>query len=55
MGKERKAFFAAPFNFVGFSDGESIQDICYRTQQFLKELIMLNDGKKYLTVIHGCA
>lgn len=48
-------FFYDPFNFCGFPNGERIQDVCGRTQEFLKELIKRDDGKTYLIGIHGCA
>ncbi len=55
MGEEGKAFFSDPFKFIGFPNGECIQDVCERTQGFLKELIARDDDKTYLIGIHGCA
>lgn len=55
MGDAGRSFYTDPFNFAGFPGGESIQDVCNRTQQFLKELIARNDRNNYLIGIHGCA
>lgn len=55
MGEDGKLFFMDPFNFIGFPGGERIQDVCDRTQEFLKELIKRDDDKTYLIGIHGCA
>lgn len=55
MREEDKLFFTDPFRFAGFQEGESILDVCDRTQAFLKELIAKDDGKTYLISIHGCA
>ncbi len=55
MGDEGLKFFYDPFHFAGFPDGETIQDVCDRTQEFLKELIAKDDGKTYLISTHGCA
>lgn len=55
MGEEGKIVFSDPFSFKGFKGGESINEICARTQQFLKELINKNDDKTYLISTHGCA
>ena len=52
---QREIFFNDPFHFTGFPNGERIQDVCARTQEFLKELIARDDGKTYLIGIHGCA
>jgi broad specificity phosphatase PhoE len=54
-GDEGLKFFKDPFHFAGFSNGETIQDVCSRTQDFLKELIAKDDGKTYLISTHGCA
>ncbi len=48
-------FYTDPFQFPGFPGGETIQDVCERTQSFLKELIAKDDGKTYLVSTHGCA
>ncbi len=48
-------FYFDAFNFAGFPNGETIQDVCCRTQDFLKELIAKDDGKTYLISTHGCA
>ena len=55
MGEAGKAFFNDPFHFAGFPNGERIQDVCERTQEFLKELMARDDGKTYLIGMHGCA
>lgn len=55
MGLPGILFFTDPFSFVGFPDGERIQDICNRTQSFLKTLINRDDEKTYLIGTHGCA
>ncbi len=55
MGEEGYHFYMDPFRFVGFPNGERIQDVCIRTQSFLKELIAKDDGKTYLISTHGCA
>ena len=55
MGEEGYKFFTDPFHFAGFPNGETIQDVCARTQGFLKELIAKDDGKTYLISTHGCA
>lgn len=50
-----KKFFTNPFHFEGFPDGETITQVCERTQAFLKELIAKDDGKSYLITTHGVA
>ncbi len=55
MGEEGFRFFNDPFHFAGFPNGETIQDVCDRTQEFLKELIAKDDGKTYFISTHGCA
>ena len=55
MGDSGKLFFNDPFNFIGFPNGERIQDVCKRSQAFLKELMSRDDGKTYLIGTHGCA
>ena len=55
MGDEGLKFYFDPFHFVGFPNGETIQDVCGRTQAFLKALIAKDDGKTYLISTHGCA
>ncbi len=55
MGEEGRRFFTDPFHFAGFPNGESISDVCERTQAFLRELIARDDGKTYLVSTHGCA
>lgn len=48
-------FYTDPFGFPGFPGGETIQNVCDRTQGFLKELIAKDDRKTYLISTHGCA
>lgn len=55
MGDEGQLFFNDPFRFSGFENGETINDVCARTQSFFKELIAKDDGKNYLIGSHGCA
>ncbi len=55
MGEEGLLFYMDPFHFVGFPNGETIRDLCVRTQEFLKELVARDDGKTYLISTHGCA
>lgn len=55
MGENGMLFFADPFRFAGFPGGETIHDVCRRTQAFLNELIAKDDGKNYLIGTHGCA
>ena len=54
MGEESLSFFLEPFAFPGFPNGESIPELCRRTQPFLKELIALDDGKNCsLTIVEA--
>lgn len=49
-----KAFFEAPIHAPAFPNGESVTNVMYRTQNFLKSLA----SKDYETVLvstHGCA
>ena len=55
MGEEGRRFFMDPFRFAGFPNGETIHDVCARTQAFLKELVEKDDGKTQLISTHGCA
>ena len=55
MGEAGRAFFTAPLDFGRFPNGESVYDVCERTQDFIKELIAKDDGKTYLISTHGCA
>ena len=55
MGKEGYLFYTDPFRFAGFPNGESVRDVCERTQAFLRELIAGDDGKVCLISTHGCA
>ncbi len=55
MGEAGHLFYTDPFRLAGFPGGESIRDLCGRTQAFLRELIAKDDGKTYLIGTHGCA
>lgn len=55
MGSEGNLFFNDPFSFAGFEGGETIRDVCRRTQEFLKELISLGGFQSCLIGAHGCA
>jgi broad specificity phosphatase PhoE len=52
---EIKMFFTDPFRFAGCPNGETIAQVCERTQDFLKELIRRDDDKTYLVTTHGFA
>lgn len=52
---EIKMFFSDPFHFSGCPGGETIAQVCERTQDFLKELIRKDDNKTYLVTTHGFA
>ena len=54
-GEEGLRLFKDPLNSRGFAGGESIPEVCERTQAFLKELVARDDGKTYLVSTHGCA
>lgn len=55
LGKAGLLFYMDPLHFAGFPNGESVRDVCERTQAFLKELIARDDGRTYLISTHGCA
>ena len=55
MGEAGLLFYTDPFHFSGFPNGETIQEVCERTQRFLKKLIEQDDGQTYLIGAHGCA
>lgn len=55
LGEQGRRFFEEPFRYEPFPGGESIRQVCARTQSFLKELLMRDDGKTYLLSTHGCA
>lgn len=48
-------FFNDPFRLPQIPNGESIRQVCDRTQEFLQELLLRDDGKNYLVSTHGCA
>ena len=54
-GDAMMRFFSDTFNFEGFPGGETIEQLCDRTQSFLKELLARDDGKTYLVATHGTA
>ena len=53
--RDIKIFFTEPFQFRGFPGGENVQQVCARTQEFLRELARRDDGKTYLVTTHGFA
>ena len=56
IGEENmKVFFSDPFELPGggFPGGETIQQVCDRSQQFLRELIARDDDRTYLVSTHG--
>ena len=55
--KECKAFFSNAFYFSGCPNGENIEQVCQRTQVFLKELASREDLKdrNVLVATHGFA
>lgn len=55
MGEEGVRFMQDPFQMERFPNGESVRDVCERTQAFLRELAAQDDGKTYLIGTHGCA
>ena len=55
MGETGLLFYTDPLRIPGFPGGESVRDVCERTQAFLRELIARDDGKTYLLGTHGCA
>ena len=48
-------FYKNPFLFGSFPEGENAEEVCKRTQEFLKELIARDDDKTYLVSTHGFA
>ena len=55
LGEQGRRFFEEPFRYEPFPGGESIRQVCARTQSFLTELLLRDDGKTYLLSTHGCA
>lgn len=55
MGQIGELFYKDPFHCGRFPNGESIQDVCCRTQAIIRELAARDDGKTYLVSTHGCA
>ena len=54
-GAEAANLLHDPFRFSGFPGGETIRQVCARTQEFLRELCARDDDKTYLVATHGCA
>ena len=52
--RECSRFFNDPWNFIGFPGGETILDMCERTQNFLRELAVKDYGT-VLVSTHGVA
>ena len=50
-----KLFFEDAFRFPGFPEGESIRDVCRRTGDFLRELVLRDSYETVLVGTHGCA
>lgn len=55
LGDYGNLFFSDPFKFPGFPNGECVQEVCKRTQEFLKELLERKDNSTILIGVHGCA
>ena len=55
LGENGLRFMKDPFHMERFPNGESVRDVCERTQAFLQELASRDDGKTYLIGTHGCA
>ncbi len=55
LGEPARVFFADPFCYEPFPGGETVAQVCARTQAFLQELLARDDGKTYLVSTHGCA
>ncbi len=53
--REIRLFFTDPFRLGGCPGGETVGQVCARTQAFLKELIARDDGRTYLVATHGFA
>lgn len=53
--EDARRFFRTPFAFPGFPQGEKAQDVCDRTQAFLRELVSGGDEGTYLISLHGFA
>ena len=50
-----RQFFGDPFSCPRFPNGETVREVCARTQEFLRELAGRDDGKTYLVSTHGCS
>ncbi len=52
-GDMDRIFFHDTLNFPGFEKGEDTKAVMKRSQEFLKELIALDDDRCYLISLHG--
>lgn len=52
---DMRSYFHDPGHFYGAPNGETLQQVCARTQSLLQEVASGNDGRTYLIVTHGCA
>ena len=55
MGEAGELFFLDPLRLPAFPNGESVKDVCARTQAFLRELLARDEEKTCLIGTHGCA
>ena len=55
MGDAGRLFFSDPLRSGRFPGGESVEDLCARTQQLLRELTARGGDGTYLISTHGCA
>lgn len=55
LGEQGRLFFEDTFRYTPFPGGETIRQVCARTQSFLQELLDRDDGKTYLVSTHGCS
>ena len=53
--REVELFFKNPFLLGGFPGGETVRDVCRRTQSLLSELLEADDGTTVLVTTHGFA
>lgn len=52
--EEELRYFTDPRGFRGFAKGETIWQVCERTQAFLEDLIAGEDDGTYLIATHAC-
>ncbi len=55
LGEQGQLFFEDTFRYAPFPGGETVDQVCARTQQFLQDLLARDDGRTYLVSTHGCA